>query len=66
MKELTDDDVHAQVQAALERPVDLALWRRADGQYVGVLQDWSGSIPPPLRALTPHWSRLAVPTPLSR
>ena len=51
---------------ALERPVDLALWRRADGQYEGVLQDWSGSIPPPLRALTPHWSRLAVPTPLSR
>ena len=35
---------------ALERPVDLALWRRADGQYEGVLQDWSGSIPPPLRA----------------
>jgi hypothetical protein len=31
-----------------------------------VVQDCPGPIPPPLRAITPHWSRLAVPRALSR
>jgi hypothetical protein len=50
----------------LDQPVDLVFWRRADGQFEGVVQDCPGPIPPPLRAITPHWSRLAVPRALSR
>lgn len=48
---------------ALDQPVDVALWRQADGEYAGVLQDCPGPVPPPLAAITARWSRLAVPTP---
>jgi hypothetical protein len=53
------------VRIALDQPADLALWRTADGQYEGVLQDWPAPVPAPLVALTTRWTRLAVPVPLS-
>jgi hypothetical protein len=49
----------------LEQPIDLALWRTADGGYAGVLQDYDGPLPEPLRRFTDKWSRLAVPKPLA-
>jgi hypothetical protein len=49
---------------ALERPVDVALWRDAQGKYHGAIQDGDGPIPPALLAITTDWLRLAVPPPL--
>jgi hypothetical protein len=49
---------------ALEHPVDLALWRDAQGKYHGAIQDGEGPIPPALLAITTDWLRLAVPPPL--
>jgi hypothetical protein len=48
----------------LDRRVDVALWRDAQGNYRGVVQDWDGPLPAALTALTPNWLRLAVPSPL--
>jgi len=47
----------------LDRRADVALWRDADGNLHGVLQDFDGPVPPPLAALASHWLRLAVPPP---
>ncbi len=52
------------LRLVLPQPVDLALWRNSDGRFRGILQDWSGDVPPPLASLTDRWSRLAVPVPL--
>lgn len=49
----------------LDHPVDVALWRDAHGKYHGAIQDGEGPIPPPLRAITGDWLRLAVPPPLA-
>jgi hypothetical protein len=51
-------------EVKLDRRVDVALWRDAQGNYRGVVQDWDGPLPAALTALTPNWLRLAVPSPL--
>ena len=76
IRELLDDDTHAQIQAAagglreftagdfhlvLPVPVDLALWRDADGRYHGVVQGHEGLLPEALQAITRDWIRLAWP-----
>ncbi|MCX6873635.1 MAG: hypothetical protein NTW21_07480 [Verrucomicrobia bacterium] len=43
---------------------DVALWRDANGQMHGVLQDWTGPVPAALSAITGDWLRLAVPEPV--
>ena len=48
----------------LPERVDVALWRDAKGQWHGVLQDFSGSVPAALLAFTHDWLRLSVPRPL--
>ena len=48
----------------LDRPADVALWRDERGKLQGILQDWTGPVPPALTAITGNWLRLAVPTPL--
>jgi len=48
----------------LPERVDLALWRDGHGRFHGVLQDWSGTVPAPLRKLSQDWLRLSAPDPL--
>jgi hypothetical protein len=48
----------------LPERVDMALWRDDQGRLHGVLQDWTGAIPPALAAITGDWQLLAVPKPL--
>ena len=58
---------HARVgpwNLTLDHPVDVALWRDAQGRYHGAIQDSEGPIPPALRAITADWLRLTVPPPL--
>jgi hypothetical protein len=52
---------HTEIQ--LPQRADVALWRDASGTLRGVLQGWQGPVPEPLRRLTPHWLRLALPRP---
>jgi hypothetical protein len=52
------------VEITLDKPIDIALWRDAEGNMHGVLQDWPDPIPAPLLALNPDWLRLSVPPPL--
>jgi hypothetical protein len=47
----------------LNERVDLALWRKADGRWQGVIQDWDGVIPEALLQITSEWSRLDIPVP---
>lgn len=54
------------LEISLPEGADLALARAADGKLQGVLQGWTGEIPPALKALTPRWERLAAPPPLAR
>ena len=49
---------------ALDDPLDLALWRGADGEWHGVVQGLYGALPEALSALTRDWLRLALPEPL--
>lgn len=49
----------------LPMPVDMAIWKNADGNWQGVLQGVEGSVPSPLAKLTDRWQRLGLPTPLS-
>lgn len=49
----------------LAKPVDVALWRDADGHWQGVLQGVEGPVPRPLAKLTDRWQRLNFPTPLA-
>jgi hypothetical protein len=53
------------LEISLPEGADLALVRAANGKLQGVLQGWTGEIPPALKALTPHWERLAIPPPLA-
>ncbi len=46
---------------SLPEPVDLALWRREDRSWTGVVQDWSGPVPAELLTVTEDWLRLGVP-----
>jgi hypothetical protein len=54
------------VEIALDKPIDVALWRDAEGKFHGALQDWADPVPAPLLALTSDWLRLSVPPPLLR
>ncbi len=54
------------VGIALDKPIDIAVWRDAAGSWHGVLQDWPDPVPAPLLTLTPDWLRLSVPPPLTR
>jgi hypothetical protein len=72
-----DDDGHLQALAAgslksfrtgdfeltLDERADLALWKDDQGNWRGLLQGWSGEIPPALRRITDHWERVALPVP---
>lgn len=53
----------AGIDIRLDQPIDLALWRDAQGQLRGVLQGWNGPVPPALARLTPHWAFLGLPPP---
>jgi hypothetical protein len=53
-----------QLRLDLAEPVDVALWRDANGHWQGLLQGHDGEVPLPLRQLTDHWIRLRLPTPL--
>ena len=44
-----------------DSPTDIAYWHDAEGQPKGAIQNWSGSLPESLTALTPDWLRLATP-----
>ena len=46
-----------------ERPIDVALWRDADGRRFGVVQDAEGPLPPALEPWTTNWTRLRSPPP---
>ena len=52
------------VEITLDQPADVALWQEAKGKMQGVLQDYQGPVPADLKAITPHWLRLDVPTPI--
>ena len=52
------------VEIRLDQPADVALWKDANGMMQGILQDYQGPVPASLKAITPHWLRLAVPAPL--
>lgn len=45
----------------LDPPLDLALWRGADGQWQGVVQDCPGPVPTALLRITKSWQRRATP-----
>ncbi len=49
----------------LAEPADVALWRTAQGQWQGVVQDNStGPLPEALTRITADWTRVQVPVPL--
>ena len=53
----------------LDERADIALWRNADGQWQGVLQEGvlqgaHGPLPSALSAITADWTRLRLPVPL--
>lgn len=49
----------------LAQRIDLALWRDANGEWKGVLQDHNGPVPDALLAITKNWTRLGVPARLT-
>ena len=48
----------------LDKRADIALWKNAQGEWVGVLQGWKSAIPTQLLTITKEWIRLDVPVPL--
>ncbi|MCX7047540.1 MAG: hypothetical protein NTX50_18905 [Candidatus Sumerlaeota bacterium] len=54
------------LELALDSPLDVALWRDAQGQWRGVAQDGGAALPPALLKVTANWLRLAAPAPLPR
>jgi hypothetical protein len=52
------------LEIVLPERVDMAFRTEADGRIHGVLQDWTGPVPAPLRAIPADWQRMAVPPPL--
>jgi hypothetical protein len=48
----------------LDQPTDIALWRKDNGGWRGVIQGWYGVIPEKLMNITNDWIRLGLPVPL--
>ncbi len=48
-------------EISLDTPIDLALWKDADGRFHGVVQDYEGAIPDVLTRITTDWSRIVSP-----
>ncbi len=51
-------------EISLDKRVDIALWKDEKGKLSGLLQGWSGAIPPALLAITKDWIHLDIPVPL--
>jgi hypothetical protein len=62
LKSLKSDDFSIK----LAQRADVALWRAANGEWHGVLQDYDGAVPDVLLAITRNWTRLGVPARLER
>lgn len=53
------------LELKLSQPLDMALWRDAQGEWRGVVQDHNGvpELPHCLTGLTRHWKHLSLPPP---
>jgi hypothetical protein len=51
------------VEIRLDDRVDMALWKKPDGKWQGVIQGWQGDAPDALLQITADWERLRVPVP---
>lgn len=49
---------------SLPTPIDLALWKNADGRFHGVVQNYQEEIPDELKRITKDWTYLALPAAL--
>ncbi len=49
----------------LKERIDLALWKDNQDHWTGVIQGLKGEIPLELKAITPNWTRINLPVPLS-
>ncbi len=52
-------------EIALDPPMDIVLWRKENGRFHGVAQDFNGPIPESLLAITNDWLRLSLPRKLT-
>jgi hypothetical protein len=50
----------------LDEPLDMAVWKAADGQWEGIVQGLTGEIPVPLKQITNNWKRVNLPEPPER
>jgi len=49
----------------LKKRVDIALWKKDNGEFEGVIQGYEGDIPQQLLNITKNWTRLNIPKPLN-
>lgn len=59
-----DLDICPGLEISLDTPLDLALWRDAEGRVRGVVQGIDGPLPRALTRITKDWQVLEVPPPL--
>jgi len=49
----------------LDKRTDIAMWKNESGEWKGIIQDFSGEVPPQLLAITKDWTQLIPPKPLA-